>query len=369
MPEREHAQALTGPSKSERIGRLGARWRRWRPADSVSLCRDLAELLEAGLPLREAIACLQTPGGQRGRVFALQVAREAVERGELLSDAWRSWAPTDLTMMLEVGAQSGRLAECLRLWSEQTGKRREWQAAMVRSAAYPALLMVMTLVLQLFILRMILPSMTNMYQMAGASAPESYRLANQFLHLMPVCFLFVLAGFVAAVGAVWWLDRRAHNPLQRWIHRTSLGRWFRLQRTATFASMTAQLVSAGVPILDALSVLQQQGKPRWLAVACKTLRVELLAGNNLASALTGAWDPILSSLMSLTETTGNLSSGLERAAVLLRARWVRQMEAVMRILEPVLVSVSGGLVAVTMLALLLPMYDLMGAMSSPVLAP
>ncbi|MCL6625391.1 MAG: type II secretion system F family protein [Alicyclobacillus shizuokensis] len=367
MPELEQTQPVSGSSNSPRVRRLGPHWRRWHPVESVSLCRELAELLEAGLPLREAIACLQTLGAQRGRAFVLHVAREAVERGELLSDAWRPWAPTDLTMMLEVGAQSGRLAECLRLWSEQTRRRREWRAAMVRAAAYPMLLMVMTLVLQLFILHMILPSMTNMYQMTGATTPESYRLANQFLHVMPVCFLLALAGLMGTVGGVWWLDRRAHNPLHRWIHQTSLGRWFRLQRTAMFASMTAQLVCAGVPILDALSVLQRQGKPRWLAAACKTLRVELLAGNNLASALTGTWDPILSSLMSLTETTGNLSSGLERAAVLLRTRWVRQMEAVMRVLEPVLVSASGGLVAVTMLALLLPMYDLMGAMSTPAL--
>ncbi|MCL6631630.1 MAG: type II secretion system F family protein [Alicyclobacillus herbarius] len=328
------------------------------------LCQDLAELLEAGLPLPDTFACLKEVRSDKLTLHLLDLAEEAVQRGELLRQAWQSFAPPDLLLMLDVGAQSGQLAQCLQMWSEQMRQQREWQSSLMRTSTYPLLLLAVTFLLQGFIARTVLPSLTELYQSVGETQSANDSWALQLLHIIPLLFVCAVAAAVGMIFGAWWLDRYAPPRCRRWIHGLPVGRMFRLQRTGRFAAVLAQLVTAGVPILDALSALELQRRPRWLSPACRGLEQQLLQGQDMASTLGGEWDPVFRAFMTLTESTGNLAAGLEQTAAVLGKRWIRKVETLMHWLEPLLVGVCGSFVAVTMLALMLPMYNLMNTLST-----
>jgi type II secretory pathway component PulF len=358
-------------------GRLGAalvlqnlrqRRQRLRQAQAVRalprVCRELAELLDAGLTLADALACVRRIERRPGRGWYLEQAQSAVTHGRLLADAWRPWAPPQLTMMLDIGSRSGELARALGGWSEQMRQTREWRQALGRACAYPALLTAATLALQVFIANAVLPSIARMYETTGSNIPVSSRRLMAIVQALPtvvVCLLTI--GAMAAV-AVWWTDRRGTRKWRRVLGRLPGAGFLRLQRTQLLTSVLAQLLSAGVPILDALSLLATQSRPRWLGRTCRSLHDGLLQGQALSAAVGQDWDPLLATFLALAEATGDLASALNRVSALSRARLLRQVEAYMRALEPTLVVISGGFVAATMAILMLPMYDLMGSMSA-----
>ncbi|WP_027867504.1 type II secretion system inner membrane protein GspF [Massilia alkalitolerans] len=328
--------------------------------------RQLASLLEAGLPLEQAFTALLEQAERPYVRDLIASIRSEVIGGVAFSSAL-SRHPRDFAeiyrALVSSGEQIGQLSRVLSRLADYIERRNALVQKVRLAFTYPAIVTVVAFAIVIFLLTYVVPQIVSVFANTKQKLP--------FLTVM----MLAISDFVRAYGiyvgilliGAFWLWRRAlRNPdLKRRWHTWLLsapvyGKFERSLNTARFASTLAITTGSGVPILRALETSRDTLSNVAMRELVEQATASVREGVSLARALSAQkhFPPMLVHMIRAGEITGELPSMLERAANSQQADLERRTLTIAGLLEPVLILAMGLVVLLIVLAVLMPIIEI-----------
>ncbi len=352
---------------------LGSLRPRIAPRRLAVFTRQLATLLDAGMPLVRSLRLLEQQAAEPGdrRVVGALVA--AIESGSLLSEAL-SLQPRTFdrlyVSMVRAGEASGQLEAVLRRQAELMEKQRRIVRKVRGALAYPAVVCTVAALITAGLMVFIVPKFAAMFadMMGGYPLPALTRLvigvSNLLLHRV---HLFAGAVVTAVLA---WKGLRCSRAGSYWTDRTALalpglGAMLRLSGCAHFCSTLGTLTRSGVPLLAALQIVRDGTRNLVLTRAVDCLREAVKEGDPISATMkrTRAFPAMLVGMVQVGEETGALPEMLERVAATYEEEVDAAVESLTSMLEPILIVVLAGIVGTIVVGLFLPLLKLVFLMS------
>jgi general secretion pathway protein F len=328
--------------------------------------RQLASLLEAGLPLEQAFTALLEQAERPYVRDLIASIRSEVIGGAAFSSAL-SRHPRDFAeiyrALVSSGEQIGQLSRVLSRLADYIERRNALVQKVRLAFTYPAIVTVVAFAIVIFLLTYVVPQIVSVFANTKQKLP--------LLTLM----MLAVSNFVRAYGiyvgillaGAFWLWRRAlRNPdlKRRWhtwlLNAPIYGKFERSLNTARFASTLAITTGSGVPILRALETSRDTLSNVAMRELVEQATGSVREGVSLARALSAQkhFPPMLVHMIRAGEITGELPAMLERAANSQQADLERRTLTIAGLLEPVLILAMGLVVLLIVLAVLMPIIEI-----------
>ena len=352
-------------TRGERKQRLSL-GKRLSQREQAILTRQLASLLIAGLPLGETLSVL-TEQSERDYIRELMAAiRAEVLGGHSFANALAQHPrdfPEIYRALVAAGEHTGKLGLVLSRLADYIEERNALKQKIVLAFTYPAIVTLIAFGIVTFLLSYVVPQVVNVFASTKQSLP--------FLTIA----MMALSGFVRnwwwamLIGVVlvsWFIKQLLARPgprmaFDRWLLTAPLlGKLVRGYNTVRFASTLAILTAAGVPILRALQAAGETLSNRAMSDNVDDAIIRVREGTSLSRALgnTKTFPPVLVHLIRSGESTGDVTTMLDRAAEGEARELERRTMFLTSLLEPLLILAMGGVVLVIVLAVMLPIIEL-----------
>lgn len=354
-----------GPAKAEKGSWL--RLERPLPATDVALLtRQLATLLDSGLPLEEALyAITRQSNSQRLKATVLSVRARILEGHSLasaLSEYPRSFSEL-YRAMVTAGEESGHLGGILLRLAEHGERLQQIRAKVQVALIYPVVLTLVAIGVITLLMTYVVPKVIEQFDHAQQTLPLLTRQLIFISEGLQQYGLHMLGALVVlALGARWWL--RDSSRRQAW-HRTQLrlpliGTFVLGQQSLQFARTLAILVGSGLDLLQSLKVAAGPMTNLHLKQAVTQATELVREGCSLSHALerSGPFPPLLVYMIANGERSGELERMLDKAAENQEAEFEARVAWMLGLFEPALILVMGGIVLCIVLAILLPILEL-----------
>ncbi|MDP3670644.1 MAG: type II secretion system inner membrane protein GspF [Telluria sp.] len=328
--------------------------------------RQLASLLEAGLPLEQAFTALLEQAERPYVRDLIASIRSEVMGGAAFSDAL-SRHPRDFAeiyrALVASGEQIGHLARVLTRLADYIERRNALVQKVRLAFTYPAIVTVVAFSIVIFLLTYVVPQIVSVFANTKQKLPILTVMMLGVSNFVRAYGIYMLIAIILAAFA--WRRALKDPGLKRRWHSWLLtapvyGKFERSLNTARFASTLAITTGSGVPILRALDT----SRDTLSNVAMKELVEEASAsvreGVSLARALSAQkhFPPMLIHMIRAGEITGELPAMLERAANSQQQDLERRTLTIAGLLEPVLILAMGVVVLLIVLAVLMPIIEI-----------
>jgi general secretion pathway protein F len=342
------------------------RGQRLNPAQLALLTRQLATLIEASLPLEEALAAVaaqSSKGSQQSMVLAI---RARVLEGHDLARAMAEY-PRAFTSMyratVAAGEHAGHLSQVLIQLADYTEARHAAREQLQLAMLYPSILLVAALGIVGFLLSFVVPDVVKVFIDSGQQLPLLTRGLIAISDFVRDYGFLVLLALGATISG---LKFALRNPvaLMRW-HKVQLrlpllGDIIRTNNSTRFVSTLAILAHSGVPLVDALEISAEVTNNQQIRVGMKNVARAVREGSRLTRALelSGDFPPMMLYMIASGERSGELDSMLHRAAQQQQTQLSNKIAMLVGLFEPAMLVFMGASVLVIVLAILMPILNL-----------
>ena len=328
--------------------------------------RQLASLLEAGLPLEQAFTALLEQAERPYVRDLIGSIRSEVMGGASFSDALSRY-PRDFAeiyrALVASGEQIGQLARVLSRLAEYIERRNALVQKVRLAFTYPAIVTVVAFAIVIFLLTYVVPQIVSVFANTKQKLPLLTVMMLGVSNFVRAYGIFVL---VAIIGAFWAWRRALRNPVlkRRWhswlLTAPIYGKFERSLNTARFASTLAITTGSGVPILRALDTSRDTLNNVAMRELVEEASASVREGVSLARALSVQhhFPPMLIHMIRAGEITGELPAMLERASNAQQQDVERRTLTIAGLLEPVLILAMGLVVLLIVLAVLMPIIEI-----------
>ena len=347
----------------------GHRWRMRRGISSAQLSmltRQLATLLEAGLPLEQSFNALIEQSEEESVRHILAGVRSELLAGHTLAQAmgqYTSVFPDIYRALIKAGEASGELGHVMLRLADYTESRQVLRQKVILAFVYPAIVTVVAIMVVLGLLIYVVPQVVSVFQQSHQTLPLLTRMMIGLSSFLQVTWFYLLIALAGASLVIRTLLQREEIRYQfhlRLLKVPILGRLVRGLNTARMASTLAILAGSGVPLLASLQaaagVVTNLPMRRALEDAAKKVREGVTLSRALST--TRLFPPILVHLIASGESSGKLDTMLERAATQQEQEISGYTSVLTSMLEPILILVMGGVVLTIVLAILMPIIEM-----------
>lgn len=364
--------AVEAPRASRRRTARAARAGRPAPPRRLAVfTRQLAVMIDAGLPLVESLEVLGAQEADAGFRETILAVRAHVEGGVGLAAALARYPRAFDTLyvnMVAAGEAGGVLDVILQRLATYIETSVRLRAQVRAALTYPAAVVAIAAVVVAAVLWKVVPAFTSLFDGLGATLPLPTRVvmaaSDGFAVVVPV---LLLGGGAGALG----LRRFYRTPRGRRLVDGALlgapafGTVLRKVAVARFCRTLATLLSAGVPILDALEITARTAGNAVVEGAVLTARGSIESGEPVSAPLrkTRVFPLLVTQMIHVGETTGALDTMLARIAGFYEEEVDAAVAAMLALLEPLLIAFLGVVVGGIVLAMYLPIFDLISRMA------
>lgn len=357
---REESAALAQRGSALRL------FSRVKAKDLAQVFRQMATLMEAGIPLVSCLSALIDQSGHPYLRTTLTQIRERVREGSSLADALTAHPRIFSGLfigLVRAGEVSGTLALTLSRWADfsehQVALRQRIRAALT----YPAFMFVIGLGVLFFLLTFVVPTVTKIFSDLGQALPWPTLIliaVSDFLNrfwwavgAVLILLIFWLRKYLRSEsGGLLWDRLKLKLPLVRDLHRRlAVSRW---------ARTLATLLGGGLPLLQALEFSQDVAGNRLLSRALGEARERIREGEEMAPSLkiSGLFPSVVLEMVAVGEKGGVLARMLEKVASSLENEAESDLRGLIALVEPLMILVMGVGVGFVALAVLLPILEM-----------
>jgi len=360
-----HIQEQFDRGQAARKGGLLGR-RKVKLRDMVIMSRQLATLVKAGISIVE---CLQAVACQTQNpllVKTLNDVRLDVLTGNTLTDSMRKhpqvFSETYISLA-QAGEAAGVLDQTLELAADQFDKEAQLRAKVKSAFVYPAIVMVSSVLVVIFMLVFIVPVFAKVYAQFNAQLPAVTLALVSLSYVVVHYWWMVILGTIAAFLG---LRRYIQTPIGRKHYDRLkmkiplLGDLNRKIAVSRFTQTFAGAVKSGVPLLKGLSIAAQTCGNVIIMDALKNVAGFVQEGATLSVPLeqTGEFPPMVTRMIAAGEHSGNLDTMLEEITHFYHRDIEYTVENLTRLMEPAMTIIVGGIVLFILLALYMPIFNL-----------
>ncbi|NIJ17008.1 type II secretion system inner membrane protein GspF [Sphingobium vermicomposti] len=327
--------------------------------------RQLATLIEVS-PLEEA---LRTIGRQSEQVHVQAIVgkvHSGVMEGRRLADALgaepKSFPPL-YRAMVSAGESSGSLPTIMDRLSDLMERQAVIRSKVLTAIAYPSVLAVFAVAVVAALMIFVVPKVVEQFDTVGQDLPLLTRMVMG-LSAFLANYWWLLAILMVSSAIGFWRALKVEGFRHRFdgmmLRLPLLGRLIRDLHAARMARTLSTMVASRLPLMEGLVLTTQTVHNRVLRQASEDIVEAIRGGGSLSAALrrAGVFPPLLVYLAASGESAGRLDTMLERAADYLEREFDSFTSAALAMLEPVIIILMGGIVAVIILSILLPILQL-----------
>jgi len=333
--------------------------------------RQFSVMIDAGLPLVQCLEILGTQEEDKNFSSVILATRTDVESGASLADAMKkhpkAFDPL-FTNMIAAGEAGGILDTILKRLATYIEKAVKLRGQVKSAMIYPIAVVVIAVVVVGVILWKVIPTFANLFAGLGAELPLPTRIviaaSNGLVRFMP----FVLVG----IGAVVFGFRAYYNSTngRRVIDAITLklpvlGQLMRKIAVARFCRTLSTLLASGVSILEALDITARTAGNAIIEEAIMTTRKSIERGETIAAPLkeTNVFPSMVVQMISVGEATGALDTMLGKIAEFYEEEVDTAVAGLLTLLEPIMIFFLGVVVGGIVIAMYMPIFDLISKLS------
>ncbi len=349
---------------SVRPARVRSRTRSLTSAELAPACRCMATLATAGVSADRMLV-----GGidvSQGRVRALlREVRVGVREGRTMAQALRGTnvgLPPLFLDMLQAGEEGGRLGPTLVEIADQLDFETRTRAELRAALTYPAVLGVVGAVSLGVVLFVVIPRFADLFVGVDQEVPTSAAFLMSVSEAMASGWhILVVGGAIAvSIGSMWWnrVGRvRAGALLER---LPVIGPIRSFLSTGRICRSISSLLSTGVPLPRAMAVAARASGSEQAADRLSRAAVRVEGGQGVAESFQAenVVAPVAAQLIAVGERGGELAEMFGKAAALASENGVRRLRALITVLEPLMIVVFGGVIALVAMSLLRAIYSM-----------
>ena len=334
--------------------------------DLVIFSRQLATMVDSGIPLVQALDVLAEQIEKQDFKMVVASLRDNIETGSSLSEALARHPKifSELFVnMVRAGESSGMLDDILERLADYQEKTSALQRKVKSSLIYPGLVLSMALIITSILIFKVVPTFKGIFETLGGELPMITRWLIAFSDLAQHGAPFILGGLFL-VGVV--VSRIAHTEKGKmYIDKTMLnlpiiGLLLRKVAIARFASTLSTLVKSGVPILSSLEIVSKTSGNKLVEAAVDQVRTNIREGENIAEPLarSGVFPPMVTRMISVGEQTGELEKMLSKISDFYGDQVDTAVSGLTSLIEPIIIVFLGVVVGGIVAAMFLPIFKI-----------
>jgi type IV pilus assembly protein PilC len=328
--------------------------------------QELATLLKAGMPLVQSLDILRQRIANPTFKSVLDDIHERVRAGASLSEAFEAHGnlfPGVYTASLLAGEKSGGLEQVLRRYVAYVKIIGSVKRRTLSALIYPAVLLTLSLAVVTIIVVRVVPSFADFYGIFGRDLPLGTRMVIALSGFVMRFWLLILPAVAGVVFAVWaWTKVPANRVrLHGWLLRVPLlGGVAQKFAASQMARTLATLLGGGMPLVNAISVASRAIGNRFVASELEVVGQRVREGDSMASAMLqrAVFPDVAVKMVEVGESTGALQDMLNSLAEFYDEEIDTVLGRFVTLVEPVLLVIMGLIIAVLLLALYLPVFQL-----------
>ncbi len=342
---------------------------RMNARERLLFTRELADLLASGMTLGDALHALSQrhDAAQTPADALVTHMRDQIVQGQSLSHALREHPETFPHLYVNViraGEASGALTETLRRLSEHYEREQEAREKIISAVTYPAIVMAFGIAMMLFLSAFVIPKFAKVFAEFGGKLPVPTRILMGISQWLSGFRGLAVAGVVVAAavalrqhirtpaGRAWWHRKQLTLPILRPIVSANA--------FAQFAETLGSLLRNGVPVLQALSIVEDTMGNVVLAAEVRAARERVTDGSTISGPLAagGVFPRMLTDMLAVGERTGDLAGALGHIAHRYESERDRAMRMFMTILEPLMILSIALIVGFVAISMLMAVFDM-----------
>lgn len=341
----------------------------WRPVKQQDLMVfnfQLANLIEAGVPILSALKSIEAQIENKKLKDIITDIERNIEAGSSLSGSLNYYPRIFSKLfagMVKSGEESGKLDKVLRRYAIFSEAQIELREKIKGALFYPAILFIASILVILFIITYIIPQFVDLFTKAGIRLP----LATQLLYTAGLGIKNYWYAIIAALAVLLWM--------LKWYWQTQKGKYRsdRLLLKITFFGILARriyisrftrtlstLLSAGVPILQSLDITKEVIGNAVIAGEIAKVRQSVERGEKLADSLkvSGEFPSDAVQMIAVGEEGGNLDGMLNKIADFYDMAVGYTVKKLTVIIEPLFLAIMAGIIGLIMSSILIPIFDM-----------
>jgi len=334
--------------------------------DVAIFARQFATMINAGLSLTKCLTILAEQTESKGLQEIIQQVANDVEAGQSLSDSMSKHPkvfPPIFVNMVRAGETGGVLDEVLVRVADHFEAELALKGKIKSAMTYPVAMGALVLIILAAMMIFVVPTFEEMFSSMGGELPfMTQMLVNASDFVAGVGGLFLVIGIVAFVFAFRWWKGTVSGKLI-WdgakLKMPVFGSMIRKIALAKFTRTFGTLVSAGVPILGALDIVADTSGNEVVAQAVKKTRSAIKEGETIAKPLSESkvFPSMLVQMIAVGEETGALDQMLNKIADFYDEEVATAVDGLTSLIEPLMMATLGAIVGSMVVALYLPMFQ------------
>jgi type IV pilus assembly protein PilC len=337
-----------------------------RQRDVVIFTRQFATMIDAGLPITQALDILSRQADNPAFQRALAVVKDTVESGGTLSEglAKTPKAFDDLYVnMITAGENGGILdviLERLSIHMEKAMKlKREIKTAMI----YPGVVISAAIIVTTILLVFVIPTFKDLFNDFGSALPLPTQIVLDLSDFFVTNFFLITGSFLAAIilGVRFAKTPRGKEVVHPLVLKIPIfGDIVRKVAVARFTRTLGTMISSGVPILDALNICAKTAGNKVVERDVQRARVSISEGKTMAEPLADStvFPPMVVQMIGVGESTGALDAMLQKIADFYEDEVDNAVGAMKQMIEPIMILVLGTIIGALVIAMYLPIFKM-----------
>lgn len=335
-------------------------------------CKQFALLIRAGIPMLEAIAVSAEQTEDKMLKKSLEAVYEDVESGSPVSTAMEKHPkafPELLVAVVSVGEEGGFLDESMASMARTYKTELELKQKVKSAMMYPVIVVCITVLVLAAMLIFVVPVFTDMFKGMDVELPLMTQIlvtaSNNALFVIPGFVIFALIMFLLFKKyrkAPWFEPRFDKFKLKAPV----FGKLTTKIIISRFSSNLSMMLSAGVPLIQSLTLVSNTASNWHISRAINTAVVGLENGRSFSSSINefDMFPPMVKNMIVVGESSGSMGTMLATVSEFYDDEVKEASENLTSAIEPLLILILGVLVGGMLFALYMPMFTLFGAMSS-----
>lgn len=334
--------------------------------DLVVFSRQLATMIEAGIPLVHSLGILAEQAEGSGIKEVVIVLRQDIEAGMSFCDALKKHPQvfSDLFInMVKAGEASGMLDEVL----DRLASYLEKSAALVRkikaSLVYPAVVVSMAFLITAVLLLKVVPTFKSIFETLGGQLPLPTRVLISVSDAFKSYFWYFI-GFLIIAGFIFKKYINTESGRYKFdlakLKLPVLGQLVRKLAVAKFSRTFSTLVKSGVSILNALDIVSKTAGNKIIEEAIANSSKAVRDGEPISKPLSrsGTFPPMVCRMIGVGEQTGQLEKMLSKIADFYEEQVDAATQALTSMIEPIVIAFLGTVVGGIVISLFLPIFKI-----------
>jgi len=334
--------------------------------DLAVITRQMATLIQAGLPVEEAIKAIARQC-EKAKTKSMMIAiRSKVVEGFSLAKSLEAYPrsfPELYRATVAAGEHSGHLELVLEQLAEYTESSHETNRKVAGALIYPVILVLFSIAIVVGLLHFVVPKMVSVLEGSGQELPFMTQALIDLSEFIANYGLLVLVTIIAFVVGFNKLLKKPAVRMRwdRWLLKLPiLGRFIRLVNSSRVANTLSILSQSGVPLVEALHIASQVTTNMPIRMAVENATTALREGASLHRSLdqSGYFPPLMIQMIASGESSGELDTMLSRAARAQERELDSMITTIVGLFEPLMLVFMGVIVLTIVLAIMMPVFQM-----------